>query len=177
MAGRRFRGYTRPSPTRMLEWASNKADVGANVSANVVTRVVLLDGDVVPHGLKQTLYRIVGYLHLVSNQIGVNLLFNFGVYLEDQDTAGTAVAFDPATGADVAIDKWLWWSSRYTMLNNPQATTRDSFGHNEAANIRVDIKVKRIVGNNHRIILAYVGDQNYTAAHGLRILSKVTGTR
>ncbi len=164
MARRRFqRSFNRPPATRMLEWASATRAIG-NFAANAVTRDTLLDGAAPGHGLKQTCFRIVGYLHLMPNITGLNLDFHFGIYLVDQDQAGGFVALDPATATDIAIDKWMWHSSRSALRADLAGASVefDSHGLDDVGNIPVDVKVKRIVGNNQRIELVAVANQNYS---------------
>ncbi len=179
MARRNFgRSRRGASPTRMLEWGVNASVDVANAAASVVTRSVLLDGVAAGHGLKQTIFRIVGMIHLTGQTLGLNQMFHMGVYLQEQDTAGSFNLLDPGTPADVAVDSWLWYTSRFVRVADIGGASpeSESIGVDSAANIPVDIKVKRIVGNNQRIELAYVGTQAYTFGHSLRILSKVTGT-
>ena len=170
--------YARARGTRMLEWSATTENVFGASAVNTVSTVVIHDSGSFGANVHSTVFRVVGALNMFPTVQENIIMVHFGVYLANVDGAGANVILDPRLASEAAVDQWLWWNSRVMRRGAPGAGSPDVIGMDGAANVPVDIKVKRILSANQRLhfsIISSLGGVSF--AFNARMLSKVTGTK
>ena len=171
MAAHRYpRRAMRGRVNRQLAWSALVDTAFLAQAAGVIRTFSLMSAGAQGSFVDQTHLRSVGVLS-ITPQADVDTHVFFGIYVSAQTTGATNLILDPSVSADVAIEKWLWWSCRSS------AVAAGTEVGTQIIHIPFDVKVKRVLTSDQELLLSISSPQAINSKLGIRSLSKVTGTR
>lgn len=152
MMRRRFRsfrrGMRRPSQWVIGPWENTFTNVGAagGVASTVLVAANAASTAQVPNIARMTILRIRGTIQCLGEQAANTPQFYYaGICVVDAAAAGTTV-LDPSSATD-ADAPWLWLDQRMLIGAAIAAQTWN------AAYLSVDVRVKRVLRPNERLML------------------------